>query len=273
MKIIKRERPLVHCINNIVSANDCANLLLAVGASPMMAQAPAEMTEITKLAASAVLNTGTPDSEKYEACSICGIESKALGKPVVLDPVGVGASGWRMSGIYGMLRDFRPSLIRANLSEANALLDVLENGLRSMPDGDPFTAVTAAAPVSLSEKGVDSEVKFSPEKRAEIAERLAGALKTVVLITGNEDIVTYGGRTEYISGGSDRMPLVTGSGCMLSCLCGAFLAAETDAFSAAAEASRFWKACAEKAEELSGGRRLSSVLLIDAAAELAGSGN
>ena len=69
---VRRRRPLIHCVSNIVSANDCAHLALAVGASPMMAQAPEEMADITAIAAATVLNTGTPDSAKFEACRICG---------------------------------------------------------------------------------------------------------------------------------------------------------------------------------------------------------
>ena len=78
---IGREKPLLHCVSNIVSANDCANVGLAVGASPMMAQAPEEMAEITARSAATVLNTGTPSAEKFSACMICGVESQRLGQP------------------------------------------------------------------------------------------------------------------------------------------------------------------------------------------------
>ena len=93
---IGRARPLIHCVSNIVTANDCANLALAVGASPRMAQAPEEMAEITAVSAATVLNTGTPSAEKFQSCLICCIEAEKRGTPVVLDPVGVGASAWRL---------------------------------------------------------------------------------------------------------------------------------------------------------------------------------
>ena len=93
---IRAAHPLVHCIYNIVTANDCANLALAVGASPMMAQAPEEMEEIAALAGAVVLNTGTPDAAKFRAARLAGAAANRRGIPVVLDPVGVGASRWRL---------------------------------------------------------------------------------------------------------------------------------------------------------------------------------
>ena len=271
LKRIKENRPLVHCVNNIVSANDCANLLLAVGASPMMAEAPAEMIEITKLASATVLNTGTPSAAKYEACSICGMESEALGKPVVLDPVGVGASSWRLSNICALLASFRPDIVRVNLGEAKALLKNLTENSMTMPLEDVFSAKADqpsgewGSDAAATEQGVDSVIKASSEDREETAAALAKELQTVVLMTGPEDIVTDGARIKRICGGSDRMTLVTGSGCMLSCLCGAFLAVSSDVFDAACEASSFWKLCAAMAEESSAGHRLSSGQLLDAA--------
>lgn len=118
---IGREKPLLHCVSNIVSANDCANVGLAVGASPMMAQAPEEMAEITARSAATVLNTGTPSAEKFSACMICGVESQRLGKPVVLDPVGIGASAWRLRWADELLAAFHPGILRVNFGEARAL--------------------------------------------------------------------------------------------------------------------------------------------------------
>ena len=119
---IRSKKPLVHCISNIVTANDCANLLLAIGASPMMAQATEEMEEITAISSSTVLNTGTPDAARFDACQICGVHANRLHRPVVLDPVGVGASSWRLTQVQRLLDTFAPDLVRVNLSEARALL-------------------------------------------------------------------------------------------------------------------------------------------------------
>ena len=119
---LRRRRPLVHCISNIVTANDCANLLLACGASPMMAEAPEEMEEITRIADATVLNLGTPSREKYAAARICLEQSKRSGKPVVLDPVGVGAGEWRLRNAASLLSAAPPDIVRVNLAEAEALL-------------------------------------------------------------------------------------------------------------------------------------------------------
>ena len=127
---VRRRRPLIHCVSNIVTANDCANLALAVGASPMMAQAPEEMEAISSISGATVLNTGTPDAEKFRACRICAASAH---HPVVLDPVGVGASPWRLGQVRDLLDGFTPAILRVNLGEAQALLgtDGREQGVDS----------------------------------------------------------------------------------------------------------------------------------------------
>lgn len=227
---IRKKRPLLHCISNIVTANDCANLALALGASPMMAEAPEEAAEIARLADAEVLNLGTPTRAKYEACLAAGGEAARLKKPIVLDPVGVGASYWRLEGAGRLLAAFRPCILRVNLSEARSLL-----GLAGR------------------EKGVDSAAEAAGAERAALAAELARACGCAVLLTGAEDLISDGARVAAVSGGSPLMPLVTGTGCMLSVLCGAFAAVEPDAFEAALMASAFWKACSERAERVSGG--------------------
>ena len=128
---VRRQRPLIHCVSNIVTANDCANLALAVGASPMMAQAPEEMEAISAVSDATVLNTGTPDAEKFRACRICAVSAR---HPVVLDPVGVGASPWRLGQVRALLDLFTPSILRVNLGEARALLgsDGQEQGVQAV---------------------------------------------------------------------------------------------------------------------------------------------
>lgn len=241
---IRREKPLVHCISNIVTANDCANLLLAVGASPMMAQAETEMADIAAISSAAVLNLGTPDERRFELCALRGLLANQNGHPVILDPVGAGASGWRLEGAQRALASFAPSIVRVNLSEARALLG--ETG---------------------RERGVDSAAGGSNDERAACAEALARKLRATVLLSGEADFVSDGVRSKCIEGGSAMTAMVTGSGCMLSALCGAFASVEPDAFAAAASASEFWKACASQAEKNACGRGPGSFrsALIDAA--------
>ena len=238
---IRRRRPLIHCVSNIVTANDCANLALAVGASPMMAQAPEEMEAISSISDATVLNTGTPDAEKFLACRICAASAR---HPVVLDPVGVGASPWRLGQVRALLDGFTPAILRVNLGEAQALLG---------DDG--------------REQGVDSPLPASQTERRDFAMSLARRRRTAVLLTGPEDLITDGPRVWCVTGGSGQMSLVTGTGCMLSVLCGVFAAVEPDAALAAALASALWKVCARRAERLAAGRGSGSfrTALLDAA--------
>ena len=242
---LRQRSPLLHCVSNTVTANDCANLVLAVGASPIMAHAPEEMGEITAASAATVLNTGTPDSRRFDTCLLCGREAARLGRPVVLDPVGVGASAWRLERVEGLLSAFTPTILRVNLGEAQALLGV-----------------------TGQERGVDSP-RDAPELGAETAARLARRLGTAVLLSGREDIVAGGGRCWRVAGGSGRMGQVTGTGCMLSVLCGAFAAVEPEGVRAALLAAAFWKVCARRAEKGAAGPGSFRTALMDAAGTLA----
>jgi hydroxyethylthiazole kinase len=112
---VRQRRPLIHCVSNIVTAGDCANLALAVGASPMMAHAPEEMADITAISDATVLNTGTPDEIRFEVCALCAKAAGAASQPVVLDPVGVGASPWRLRRVRELLHLTTPSILRVNL--------------------------------------------------------------------------------------------------------------------------------------------------------------
>ena len=245
LEAVRHRRPLIHCVSNIVTANDCANLALAVGASPMMAQAPEEMEAVCSIADASVLNTGTPDEEKFRACQAV---IRAAEQPVVLDPVGVGASPWRLSRIRELLEGFSPAILRVNLGEALALLGRAGR-----------------------EQGVDSPLSAARAARLTAAEELARKYSTAVLLSGPEDLVSDGARAWCVTGGSDAMSRVTGTGCMLSVLCGVFAAAEPNAAEAAVLASAFWKVCARRAESLAAGRGPGSfrAALLDAAGTLA----
>ena len=242
---LKDRRPLIHCVSNLVSANDCANVALAVGASPIMAQEPQEMEDITAASDATVLNTGTPDETKFAACRSCAAAAASLRRPLVLDPVGVGASRWRLRRVEELLHLCAPSILRVNLGEARALLQR-----------------------SMAGQGVDSPDSESRPIRLETAAALAERYSAVVLLSGEEDLITDGHRSCAVTGGSAAMARVTGTGCMLSVLCGAFAAVEEDAFAAATLAAAFWKVCAEQAEERSAGPGSFHMHLLDAAGTL-----
>lgn len=242
---LRQKRPLIHCVSNIVSANDCANVALAIGASPMMAQAMEEMEEITALSAATVLNTGTPDSLRYDLCALCGSAANRLGQSVVLDPVGIGASAWRLGKTQAMLEQFRPTIIRLNYAEARTLCRL-----------------------QGTQQGVDSVEQPTLARRAEVAARLAQLQHAAVLLSGETDVLSDGERVWCAEGGSGLMRNVTGTGCMLSVLCGAFAAVEKDALAAAALASSFWKLCSRRAEAASQGPGTFRAALMDAAAAI-----
>ena len=244
LSVLRARRPLVHCISNLVTSGDCANILLAAGASPIMAKEPGEMEEIVSSAQALVLNTGTPDDGKFTACRIAGRAANRLGRPVVLDPVGAGASSWRRMHLAALLEEVHPDLIRANMSEVEALL--------SQKGG---------------EYGVDCASQSGTEQRAAAAKALARQLGCVVLLSGEPDIVTDGTGTAAVYGGSSRMSRITGAGCMLSSLLGAFAAVAPRGFDAARAASLFWKSCAAYAQEQSEGKGAGSfrVALFDGA--------
>lgn len=238
LELIRGVHPLLHCISNIVTANDCANLALAIGASPIMAQESQEMAQIAAMARAVILNTGTPDEAKFQAAAMAGKTANQLHIPVILDPVGIGASTWRLNHIHDLLTKVHPNILRVNLGEAKALL------------GQTGT-----------EHGVDSLENTQHAENYLYAKELANALHTVVLLSGEEDLVTDGIRLRIITGGSPLTRSVTGAGCMLSVLCGAFAAIETpsaakapesqssqpDYYSSACHAAHFWKLCAETA--------------------------
>ncbi len=222
---IRQESPRIHCISNLVSANDTANILLAMGAKPILAQAEQETQEIAGVCNAVVLNCGTPELSRFRAMEEAGKGALKADRPVILDPVGAGASSWRMCQIKGLLEAVHPTVIHCNYSECCALLG----------EKTPFC-------------GVDS-ISGEQEERRKAAEALARKYRCVVLVSGPKDVIADREKAGVISGGSRMMGMVTGTGCMLSAMIGAFCAVCEDSFSAAATASSYWKACAEAAEK------------------------
>lgn len=193
----RARRPLVHCITNYVTANDCANLLLACGASPIMAEDPLEVEEVTSLCASLVLNLGTPSPQKISAMERAGKAANRLRHPVVFDPVGVGSSQMRMAAASRLLNEVKLSVIRGNAGEISTLLR-----------GVPGT------------RGVDSDGE------AVLADCLGLARKTgaAIICTGAADLVCDSQTAYRVHGGHPMMKSVTGTGCQLSALTGAYAA-------------------------------------------------
>lgn len=222
----RNRRPLVHCITNYVTANDCANLLLACGASPIMADDPLEVQEITAMCNGLVLNMGTPSERKAEAMLIAGREANRLSHPVILDPVGVGSSAFRRKLSKQLLENVRFSVIRGNVSEIAALA-CNEEGHR----------------------GVDADEGKTLEYAAFLGKALSQKTGAVVVVTGEEDVVADGERTFFVKNGCAMMKDVTGTGCQLSALLGAYAAADPQhLLEAALEAVCVMGICGEHAQ-------------------------
>lgn len=224
---LRERRPLVHCMTNIVVASFQANGLLALGASPVMADAPEEAGEMAAAASCTVLNIGTLHRESLEAMEMAGKAANGAGNPVVLDPVGAGATRFRRDAVSRLLGAVDVTLIRCNAGELAALAGV----------------DWKASGVDAGEGDMDTETVA-----AEVARRYG----CVVAVTGETDVLTDGQRIARISGGHPVMSRITGSGCLLSAVCGAFLSAgKEDPFRSVAAALAFYKAAGERAAETS----------------------
>ena len=228
---LRAQRPLVHCITNYVTANDCANVLLACGASPIMADDISEVEEITALSRSLVLNLGTLHQQTVPAMRAAARRAQALGHPIVLDPVGVGASIYRTQTAKALLTEANPTVVRGNISEIKALA----YGMGATG------GVDAAVSDRVTAEGLADAVAF--------AKAFALNHGCVVAITGEIDIVADASRAFCIYNGSARMRLVTGAGCQLSALVAAYVAAAPEnALTAAAAAVCTMGLCGELAE-------------------------
>lgn len=214
---MRAERPLVECLTNRVTINDCANMLLAMGASPIMAEIEEEMPDIMKISDALVINLGLLDTPYLAAMKTAARAAKEQGKPIVLDPVGAGASALRDRIDAEMIEMVRPDIIRGNLSEIKSLA-----GAKIKSKGVDASADDAVTQDNYSEVG-------------ELVRAYAEKCGCVVCATGAIDIVSDGEQTIYIRNGHEMLCDVTGTGCMCSAMTGA-MAAAGDMMTAAAAA-------------------------------------
>ena len=241
MKIAEKA-PMVHCITNPVTMQDTANVLLAAGGSAIMAQGMEEAEEVTEGCNALLLNTGVPDREKFEICRRTGHRANVLRHPVVLDPVGAGASSFRREEVRKLLEEVTCSIIRCNQAEARVLSAVQESG--QAPEEMTGMSGSAAGKVF---NGVESEDSGSDTDLCILAQKLARSFSCTALVSGHVDAVSDGERTELIRGGDVRIRRVTGGGCMLSALCALFCGTGMPPYEAALAAGRLWKQAAEAA--------------------------
>lgn len=222
----RKMRPLVHCLTNYVTANDCANVLLACGASPIMAEDSIEIREIAAQCDALVLNLGTPNPRKLRAMEIAGREAARRGRPIVLDPVGTGCSSARRRAAKRWIERLPIAVVRGNADEIAALA------------------------CGTTGRGVDA-ADCAPHTEAmdDIAGALARKTGAAVVVTGEVDFVTDGARLYHAFNGCEKMRAVTGTGCQLSALTGAYVAVHSDRLIASLAAVCAMGICGEIANE------------------------
>ena len=207
---VREKSPLIHNITNYVTVNDCANMVLACGASPIMADDKEEVAEIQTICAGLNINIGTLNSRTIESMKIAGMRANELGHPAVLDPVGVGASAFRTSTANKLLKTVKFTVIRGNISEIKTL--AVGTGTTKGVDADIADRVT--------EENLDEVVAF--------VKRFAGRTGAVIAVTGAIDIVADAKKAYCIYNGHPMMSSITGTGCQLSALTAAFVTANQE---------------------------------------------
>jgi len=219
---VREVNPLVHNITNVVVTNFTANGLLALGASPVMANAKEEAADMAKIASSLVLNIGTLNPQTVEAMILAGKEANVHDVPVIFDPVGAGATPYRTETAQRLMNEVKVSVIRGNAAEiANVV-------------GENWEI-----------KGVDGG--NAKGNLTELAITAAEKLKCVVVITGKEDVVSDGENTYIVSNGHRILTKVTGTGCLLTSVIGAFAGVEKNLLQASIAALTYYGVAAEKA--------------------------
>jgi hydroxyethylthiazole kinase len=243
VQAIRQLSPVVHNITNYVVMNTTANALLAIGASPVMAHAEEEMVDMVGIASALVINIGTLSGAWVTAMFKAMEQAAKRGIPIVLDPVGAGATPYRTRTVLDLLAATRPSIIRGNASEIMALC------------GDGATT-----------KGVDSTE--ASRDAVDAAQRLHDRFGAVICISGETDYVVGGQGVFKVRNGHRMMTRVTGLGCTATALCGAFAAVTPDQALAAAQAMVVMGIAGEIAAEKAEGPGTLQLHFLDALYQL-----
>jgi len=225
---IRKSKPVVHHLTNWVTIYDCANIVKALGGSPVMAHAKEEVAEMAQIASSLVLNIGTLTPEFVEAMKIAAISANKKGIPVILDACGAGATKLRDKKSFELFDETKINVIKGNASE-----------------------IARIAGESVKTKGVDAG--HVSKNILKIAKNLAQRRKCTVVVTGKEDIVSNAKKTYQIKNGHPMMTHVVGTGCMVTSAIGAFCAVEPDLAYAAACGLCVFEIAAEEAAKVAQG--------------------
>ena len=207
---VRNTVPLVHNITNYVTVNDVANVLLACGGSPIMSDEAEDVEDITSVCGGLNINIGTLHKTSIEGMFRAGKKANELGHPVLLDPVGAGASALRTNTALGLMKELKLSVIRGNISEIKTL--ALGSGTTKGVDADVADAVT--------EESLDEAVAF--------VKKFAEETGTIIAVTGAIDLVSDGKTCYVIRNGRPEMGKITGTGCQLSGMMTAYLTANPE---------------------------------------------
>lgn len=228
---VRKKSPLVHSITNYVTAGDCANILLACGARPIMSDEPEEAESITSISDGLNINIGTLSKESVKSMMISGKTANRLRIPVLLDPVGVGASPYRTDTVKKLTKEISFSVIKGNMSEIKAMFSGSGNGIG----------------VDVSPRDRTNSDNF--KENINFVKRAALTAGCVIAATGETDIISDGRKTFCIFNGTSEMERITGAGCRLAAMMTSFIAANPDRIlEAAAAAACVLGFCGEKAE-------------------------
>ena len=236
---LRAQKPLIHNITNFVVMNFTANALLAFGASPVMAHAPEEVEEMVSFAGALVLNIGTLTPPWVNAMLMAGKKANELGTPIILDPVGAGATAFRTATAKKLMDTLSISVVRGNASE-----------------------VLSLAGEDSKTKGVDAVHGVDEAEGAAVA--LSQKLGVTLAITGPVDLATDGNRVLRVLNGHEQMGNITGTGCTATALIGAFLAVDKDTLEATATALATYGLAGEEAATESRGPGSFHPALLDA---------
>lgn len=247
---IRAKTPLLHFITNYVTVNDCANITLACGGSPIMADEASEVSQITSLCCALILNIGTLNERTLSSMLRAGRHANNIGIPVVLDPVGAGASDFRNNAINLLLKEVNFTIIKGNISE----IKYLSYGVTSTQ------GVDASTEDLITEDNLKDALRF--------AQKLSILTGSVIIISGPIDIIADSESGYVLRNGHPMMSMVTGTGCMSGAVAGCFLGADsTRPLDAALASTAAMGICGELAYEklkrVEGGPFTFRGLLID----------
>lgn len=205
IKTIKENKPLIHCITNPISINDCANAVLAVGANPIMAEHPKEVAEITKMSKSLAVNLGNVTDARLESIMISGKIARDNDIPCVIDLVGVACSKFRNDFAKSFIKECKPSVIKGNITEIKSIHSrhFSSNGVD----------------VLSSDEVTNENLLININLLKELSEKT----NSVIVATGITDIIAYKNKCYIISNGNKMMTQITGTGCILNVLIGSFI--------------------------------------------------